>query len=759
MKDKLYKMMNWPEIEAIVYGDLGAPQTILGRHNVSNYTLYQTFRPEAKEVTLVIEGDKKKYPMEMVDEAGFFAVALLGKNNTKAYSYLITDKDDKKYTAYDPYIYDTSMNKEDLAKWNKGIAYHSYEFMGSHLTEIDGVKGCMFRVWAPSAVRVSVVGDFNGYNGKTHPMIFDEKSSTFGLFIPGIAENDTYKYEINAKGGRVFTKLDPYALKNTDSDSPVSVVCAPQEYKWENDAKVKAVSSIDIKNGNISIFETDNDYFRNRPEGLKDKDISDLCEYVSDMGYTHVLVNIQHEDYFYEADDTVDASAFKKLVDSMHKNGIGVLCKWSPAFFNPGPLGLDGFDGSCLYEYEDERRRFNSFFGYNFDYSKPAVMNYLLSNAFFLCEEYHIDGLHFDEISTILYLDYGRNEGEWYPNMYGGRENLEAVEFVKHLNSIIHKYYPGFLMSTKETSMFPLVTGDLKNEGLGFDLIWDNGLTEDYLAFVRRQGASLNLLTDNMAYAYSENYVNTISKEDVLAANDFEMDRLLDGAGFYDYVAFEDKDKPKVKRATNAFYMARPGKKLFFMGQDDMKLMPELNRIYKKYPAFHELDRNSDGFKWIRAIDKNDGILAFLRRNGEFDKDVLVVCNFSLTGYEEFKFGMPYEGKYKAFMNSEEARFGGEYKLPAKAVDTEDVEYDGFDCTLSLPLPPMSVTYYSYSPYSEEEMLKRAQVKADKIKAELKAEAEKIVREMEAEGLKREKELLERARLKAKELKKVSKKK
>lgn len=754
MKDKLYKMMNWPEIEAIVYGDEGAPQTILGRHIVSNYTLYQTFNPSAKKVELVIEGEKKGYPMELVDEAGFFAVAILGKNS-KSYQYKITYSKDKESLSYDPYIFDTSLNEDDVTRWTKGISYNSYDFMGSHMMSIDGISGCMFRVWAPNAIRVSVVGEFNDYNGKSNPMIFDAETGIFSLFIPGIDKGTKYQYEINAKGGKIYTKADPYSLYNNENG--VSRVCQSDNFNWDDTEAVKKIRNNDLNKGCISIYEIDSDYFNNN--GITEKSVNGLCEYVNDMGYSHVLINMQSEDGVYCIYDNSNAEDLKKMLNTLHKAYIGVLFKWSPTCFSASEYGLKEFDGTFLYGHEDEKKRYNAVFGLNYNYSRPEIVNYLLSNAMYIADEFHVDGFHVDELSTILYLDFGRNPGDFIPNIYGGPENLDAFEFVKHFNSIIHKNHKGILTTTKEICMCPNITASLKEDGMGFDMMWDNGLTEDYIKYVRNQSSSLHLLTDNMSYAYSENYINTISKEDVVAANDNDYDRVEGGASFYDYIAYEDKNKASVKRATNAFYMSRPGKKLFFLGQDDVKIMPELNKMYRSLPAFHTMDNKAEGFEWVSAMDNGNGIIAYIRKDDNFTHNILVVCNFSLNEYEEYKLGMPYEGKYKLILNSEEKRFGGTYKAPSKVVETFDEDYDGYECTLNIAVPALSVSYYSYTPYSEAELMERAQKKADRIKAKLKEEAVRIAKELEEQGLQREAELLQKAREQAEQLKKYSKKK
>ena len=740
MKDKLYKMMSWPQIEAIVYGEEGNPQTILGRHSVSAYTLYQTFIPTAESVTLCISDDKKTYPMEMADEAGFFAIALVGKDR-RDYVYKVTYKDGKQAQIHDPYIYDVKLTKDEANAWNKGTSLDSYRFMGSHEISIDGVNGVVFRVWAPNAIRVSVVGDFNNWDGHAHPMMFDDKTGIFSLFVPELDYGCEYLYEICAKGGAVYSKLDPYSTQIKDDHS---IVCKNVGFKWTDKAYIENRKK-SAKPEVLNIFEVDSDLWNEEVESFDAKNITELADYVQEVGYTHVLINAL-TDHFYCVNEGLGAGNLKKLVNEMHARNIGVLFRWNPTCFSPDENGLGVFDGTYLYGHLDERKRYNLIFGYNFNYAREQVNVYLMSNAAYWFDEFHIDGMHIEEISTLLYLDYGKNEGEWIPNMYGGNENLEAIDFLQRINVTFHKKNPGIITTTKETCMFPKVTYPVKEDGLGFDFIWDNGFSEDYLSFLRDSECDIRKITDNMAYAYSEDYILTISKEDVLEANDYDIDRVAQGAGFYDYIAYEDSEKLKVKRATMSLLMARPGKKLVFLGQDEKNLEKELNSLYNKLPAFHVLDRNPEGFEWVYAFSGGNGVVAFLRKGEIFKDNILVVCNFSRETYEEFKLGLSYEGKYKRIFCSEESRFGGDYKMSNKAVDTVDEEYDGKDSSLTVGLPALSVSYFSYTPYMEEEFLKIAARKAEAIRKEL-----------EAEALRREKELKEEALRKAKEYNSLSK--
>lgn len=727
-------MMSWPQIEAIVYGEEGNPQTILGRHYISAYTLYQTFIPDVSKVSLRFVGDKKIYPMEQADEAGFYAIAFLGKE-LRDYFYEVTYNDGTVKEVYDPYIFNPHIDEKHYLSWIKGTSVHAYKYMGSHITTIDGIQGIVFRVWAPNAIRVSIVGDFNNWNSKAHPMMLDSKTGVFSLFIPKMKSGEKYLYDICTKGGNSYRKADPYC-PYYDNDDEVNICDFQSEYIWKNDSK-RPISSKDNTNEIINIFEIDNSLWNETEatQPLTKKSIDELVSYVNELGYTHVLMNFTAKRFFGVDAKLLKDNYLKQLIDALHEKSIGVIFKWNPCFFTNEENGLKCFDGTYLYGHLDERLRYNAMFGYNFNYSREGVKVFLMSDLFYFIEEYHVDGVHVDEISTILYLDYGRSNNDYVSNIYGGTENLDAIEFLKNFNSLVHSSIEGFFTSTKETCMYPNVTSPVKEDGLGFDYIWDNGFGEDYLSFIKNNDKDIHKLTDSMTYAYSENYILTISKEDVIASCDYDYERFYEGNGYFDNIAYEETEKMAVKRATLAFFMAHPGKKLFFMGQDMKNLSLKLNKLYKELPALHVLDRYTEGFEWISAWSNGNGVISFMRKGESFKDTVLVVCNFSSQMFEEYKLGVAYEGKYKLLLCSEDKLFGGEYKPSYRAIKTVDEEYDGKEATITLKLPALSVSYYSYEPYTEEEFVKIARAKALKIRKEMEKEADRVSNELEKEAL------------------------
>ncbi len=743
MKDKLYKIMNWPKIEAIVYGEESHPSSVLGRHFFNGYTLFQTFIPDAKDVFLIIEGTDDLLPMELADEEGFFAITVPFKEQ-RNYQYQYIDKVRKKHMIYDSYDFPVMLSNEDRTRWKNGISYHAYEFMGAHERTINGVKGVAFMVWAPNAVRVSVVGEFNGYNGKCNPMEKCDETGIFSIFIPQLEVGCKYRYEIYAYGGLTFQKLDPYALMQDGVDERESVICQLPSIEWKDTEFFKKKELFNKEKAKINIYQIDlSNYKDNDGTLLKFNAILEiLLPYVKEMRYTHVEIMPVMDNSIYSLNkDHGSLTDFMQFINRLHEEGIGVILEWIPSYFKKEESGLAFFDGTYLYGHLDERKRYNvTYDAYMFNYAREEVTNYLLSNAFYWVKMFHVDGLHFLGLSSMLYLDYDKNDGEWVANLYGGNENLDAIEFVKHANSILHKEYYGILTTTKETSAWPKITSPLDDNGLGFDYVWDNGFGDSYLNFIGNECDKrldcMNELTDCMAYAYSEDYILTISNED--------LDKI--GGSLYSLMPENEEKKLSNIRLTLAYYMSHPGKKLVFMGQESCnqkeknmeELSKTLNRIYMEIPALHELDRFEKGFEWIQCINHGDGILSYLRKDDYLDHTILVVCNFSDKGYSSYKFGVPYEGKYKMIFCSEDKQFGGIGIVSSRAKETKEEEYDGRNNSLSVGILPLSVTYYQYIPYSEKELLKIAEKKVEMIKVKLEKEAIKKAKVLKQLSLKEE---------------------
>lgn len=744
MNKKLYKMMDWAAIEAIEYAEEDQPQKVLGAHVVGNAMLYQTFLPGASKVDLVLEDEDKTTAMGMVDEEGFFA-AVMNHKTPKKYHYVVTDAKGKSHVYRDPYQYEVTLTEEEVTRIDSGLHYHVYEVMGAHFTQMDGQEGVIFRVWAPNAVRVSVVGDFNDWNGKIHPMIRHEQTGIFMLFIPDLAEGINYKYEIQMRGGKTHVKADPYAFSSQLAPDTASVLYKEDDFAWNDDEWMQNRLHFDTMNAPLSIYEINLHTYKE--ENGKNMSLSEIAKevipYVKKNGYTHIelMPVMEYMDEYFNGYQTTGYYAVSArygtnkemmaFIDSFHVAGIGVILDWVPSFFAKDEHGLSNFDGTFLYGHLDERQRENvAYDAYNFNYGRPQVSNFLIANGIYWVECFHVDGLRLSGLSSMLYMDYGKSEGQWVPNIYGGSENLEGVEFIKHFNSILHKMYPGVLTIAKETSAWPKITESLDKDGLGFDYAWNTGFMQDFIAYMKKPYEerinSLKDLTFSMVYAYSENYILPISHNEVYR----------NGGSLMECMQMEEEWKKPFLRALYSFFMLHPGKKLTYMDQGIDETIQVLNRMYKELPALYSRDVEPGGFEWLNCLDHGDGVLSFLRRSSSLNQTLMVVANFSQDEYENYKFGVSEEGKYTEIYNSNMKEAGGSLILDQKENNTAEEYYDGRLFTFCIDLKPMSVAVYSYRPYTKEELLEIAEKKVAEIRAQLEQEALEKAKALEQMSLK-----------------------
>ena len=504
MTNKLYKLMNWPKIEEIIYSESDNPHELLGPHKSGSQTLFQAYFPEAQSVKIRFleeEAGAGEIEMELADEDGFFAALMPGKE-VPPYQYEVTDKDGTVTMWGDPYRHEPLITRGDTEKFKNGIHYTIYEKLGAHPCVLDGEEGTYFAVWAPGAMRISVVGDFNGWDGRIHQMRRLWDSGIFELFVPGAKEGANYKYEIKLKGGLTYLKADPYGNAAQKRPDNASVIADLTRFKWEDQAFVNGRAQFQTGNAPVSIYEMYLGSFVEPDEGEDYANYRQIAprviEYVQKMGYTHVELMPVMEHPFdgswgYQVIGYYAPTArygtpedFMFFVNELHKAGIGVILDWVPAHFPRDTYGLSNFDGTCLYEHKDPRQGFHPHWGtLIYNYGRPEVSNYLIANALFWVEQFHADGIRMDAVASMLYLDYGKNDGEWVANIYGGNENLEAIEMIKHLNSILKKRNPGVLSIAEESTAFPLITGSLDKGGLGFDLKWNMGFMNDYLNYIK----------------------------------------------------------------------------------------------------------------------------------------------------------------------------------------------------------------------------------------------------------------------------------
>ncbi len=736
MRDKLYDLMNWREIEGILYADLDKPRTILGPNNTRNGMVIQVFAPDAVKVEVIFDESKNVYQMQEMDD--YFFAALLPKKETGLYQIKSYYVDDKVNLIYDPYQFDGLISKNDLKKFNAGVNYKAYEILGAHVMSINGVKGVRFAVWAPYAKRVSVVGTFNFWDGRRHMMNRVDETGVFELFIPGLEEGEIYKYEIKQSTGENVLKADPYEFGGEKRPNNASIVRDIREYKWTDEKWLKNRKEANSDNMPMSIYEVHlGSWKKPEIEGVDEKEsfytyrelAPMLAEYVKEMGYTHIELmpimehpfdaswGYQVTGYYAPTARYGTPEDFMYFMDYMHKNNIGVILDWVPAHFPRDQFGLAKFDGTCLYEHLDPRKGSHPHWGtLIYNYARPEVKAFLISNALFWLEKYHADGIRMDAVASMLYLDYGKNPGEWVANIYGGNENLEAVEFLKELNTQIKKRKDGSIVIAEESTAWSKVTGDVKDDGLGFDFKWNMGWMNDFTNYIQCdpffRKNSYHQLTFSLVYAYSENFILVFSHDEVVHGKG-SMIMKMPG---------DEPARFSNLKAAYAFMMAHPGKKLMFMGQEfahyrewseerqldweslaaDKHLemqdcVKALNKLYKSEPALYELDNAPEGFEWIDSLSYEQSICSFVRKGKKAQDTFLIVCNFDTVAYDKYVVGVPKAGKYKEIFNSDSKEFGGNDMVNARVKTSKKEESDGRANSITISLAPLSVSVFKYS--------------------------------------------------------------
>lgn len=629
-----------------------------------------------------------------------------------------------------------AITKDDCYLFGKGINYEIYEKLGAHITEIDGVKGTYFAVWAPHAANVAVIGDFNDWLGFNHNMTMDNDSGIWELFIPEVGEGAMYKYVISTESGDTLYKSDPYGNWAEVRPGNASRVTNIDSYKWNDSKWIHQKASESHYELPMSIYEVHPGSWRKDYKGPDDEDgfydyrrmADELVDYVVDMGYTHVeLMGIlehpfdgswgyQVVGYYAPTSRYGKPQDFMYLIDAFHKAGIGVILDWVPAHFPKDAHGLAMFDGTPLYEYADPRKGEHPDWGTKvFDYSKTEVSNFLIANALFWVEKYHIDGLRVDAVASMLYLDYGREDGQWIPNKFGGNENLEAIAFFKHLNSVVCGRNKGVMMIAEESTAWPKVTGSPEDDGLGFTLKWNMGWMHDFTEYMKldpyfRKNAH-HMMTFSMEYAYSENYILVLSHDEVVHLKCSMLNK-MPGEGW---------DKFRNLKVAYAFMMGHPGKKLLFMGQEfaqlrewseerelDWFLLAEephqqiqnwykdLLHLYKKNKALYELDNDPKGFDWINKDDIFRSIFSFTRHSKDGKKNLLFVCNFTPVDRPDYRVGVPRRKQFKLVLNSDETKYGGSGEERPLVYKPEKQECDGQKYSFAYPLPGYGVAVFEY---------------------------------------------------------------
>jgi 1,4-alpha-glucan branching enzyme len=692
----------------------------------------RAFLPEAEETWVVETKTKKLFPMQKIHKAGFFEVIITEKKDIFPYRIRIKSYDGAISEFYDPYAFLPVLTDFDLHLIGEGSHYKTYEKLGTHIMEINNIKGVHFAVWAPNARRVSVIGDFNRWDGRRHPMRILGASGIWEIFIPGLNEGELYKFEIKSRQKKqIFEKSDPYAFYSEIRPKTASIIYDINKFQWNDTEWMKMRSKKNWHESPVSIYEVHLGSWMRVPEEnnryLTYRELAErLIRYTKKMGYTHLELlpvtehpldaswGYQTIGYFSATSRHGKPEDFMYFVDACHKNHIGVILDWVPAHFPTDGHGLGFFDGTCLYEHQDPRKGFHPDWGTKiFNYGRKEVRNYLISNALFWCEKYHIDGFRVDAVASMLYLDYSRKEGEWVPNIFGGRENLEAIDFIKRFNEIIHQYHPGILTIAEESTAWGGVSKPVYLGGLGFDLKWNMGWMNDTLEYFSKDPIHRkfhhNHLTFSLLYAFSENFILVLSHDEVVHGKRSLLNK-MPGDMWQKFANL---------RLLYGFMYSHPGKNLLFMGgelgQWDewnhdksidwhliqfaphrclQKFVVDLNRIYQSEPALYERDFHYGGFEWIDFHDSDNSIISFMRKAKNPDDLLIIVCNFTPLPRPDYRIGVAKNSHYKEILNSDSQIYWGSNMGNAGGVNADKVPWHAKPYSIKITIPPLSIVIF-----------------------------------------------------------------
>ena len=739
MGNRLYDLMDWPSIEGVVYSECDEPMELLGGRICKDGFLIQTFAPDAVEMNVRVDGRKKLYPMEKMDEAGFFAVLLPGRKKI-SYTFVKEDIYGKKTEYKDIYSYgrqecmqallkisQNGRSEYNINKFMTGSAQDAYKYMGSHEAVVDGISGMIFGIWAPDARRVSVIGAFNKWDGRVFQMEKDYDTGIFFLFIPDMKPKTPYCYEIKLKDGQVVKKADPYAQSASNDVIYASLAGVnPEEknFKWtdagwkQEDTKHKPLSICEI-----DILDLKDDTIEDRIEalGFNCVEIMNVCAVRN--GSSAETIN------FYAVNCEVGGFRLKAFIDKMHKKNISVIIDWNGAFMSQGEYSLVYFDGTHLYDTGkvnlDNHPELNVA---SFDYSKPQVRSFLMSNIRYWIEEYHVDGLKFSETASMLYLDYGRKPGEWIPNIYGGKENINAVEFIQNVRKMVDSLQKNTILAAEESSGWQFVTGDIADGGLGFDYKWNDGWKKELVPFIEmdslfRKGI-YGRLTYSMLYQYSDDFIIGFSR------NGYGWKKGI----LKDIVPVNGEDVLNHVKTALGYMYFHPGKKLINIKECSgvEKFVAQMNNLYRNTKALYECDDNPSGFEWADDISAEETVIAVLRRD-ESGQSVIGAVNFTPVERKEFCIGVDEAGKYTDVLNDSVVYESSEHNWNSK------------DESVFVDLKPLGISLYTYEPYTEiekerikieketKEALMLAKKEADEAKAVKDAAIERAKQAKEAE--------------------------
>ena len=725
------------EINAIIYGMHGAPFSLLGMHETGPDrpgVVVRAFRPYAVKVELVRKSDGKTFEMPRIHADGLYE-AFFPKTKPFAYSFRLTWFDGTTADLEDPYRFPLQLTDLDLYLHGEGTNVRSYKKMGAHPMTVDGVEGVHFAVWAPNAIRVSVVGWFNQWDGRIHPMQQRAGSGVWELFMPHLKPGDLYKFEVKGHDDFLAQKADPYGFASEIRPRTASMVWDHETYRWNDEEWLAQRSGRQWLEEAISIYEVHLSSWRRDPSDpkrfLSYAELADtLIPYVKDLGYTHIELlpisehpfdgswGYQTIGYYSPTSRFGNPDDFKAFVDKCHAAGIGVVLDWVPAHFPKDGHGLAYFDGTHLYEHADPRLGEHKDWGtYIFNYGRNEVRDFLLSNALFWADVYHVDGLRVDAVASMLYLDYSRKEGEWIPNKFGGRENLDAVDFLKKFNEIVHAEYPGFLTFAEESTAWPMVSRPTYLGGLGFDLKWNMGWMHDTLSYMQKDPVYRKYhhqqMTFSMIYAFSENFILPFSHDEVVYGKGAMLSK-MPGDMWRQFANL---------RLLYAYMYAHPGKKLAFMGMEFgqwrewnfaesldwnlldydshsgvRRLVRDLNAMLKGFGCLHEIDFSWEGFEWIDLSDWENSTLITLRK-GKHPDDLLVCAfNFTPVPRRAYRIGLPRPGTYEEVLDTDASIYAGSGVGNPRFIRSEPTPWQNRPASAAVVLPPLAAVFFRFRP-------------------------------------------------------------
>ncbi len=694
------------------------PFSVLGAHPHGKKTTVTVFLRDTQKASL-----NNELKLKRIEGTDLFQWTGKTEQLEKPYTIDRIAGNGDAVTNHDPYSFLPQLSEYDLHLFSEGKHWHAYRILGAHPHQVDGVDGILFATWAPSAQRVSVIGDFNQWDGRCHSMRARGNSGVWELFIPDLSAGEIYKFEVRAQDGSLHSKMDPYGQQAELRPNTGSIVAANSQHKWLDTDWMSKREKTDWLHTPHSVYEVHMGSWKRNDAGdfLTYREMAEqMVPYVKELGFTHIELlpitehpldiswGYQTTGYFAPTSRFGSPDDLRYFIDTCHQNGIGIILDWVPGHFPKDAHGLARFDGSALYEHADPRQGEHQDWGtYIFNYGRSEVTNFLLSSAFYWLEEFHIDGLRVDAVASMLYLDYSREEDEWVPNQYGGRENLEVIEFLKHMNVVLHQEHPGCLIAAEESTSYPMVSRPASMGGLGFSMKWNMGWMHDILEYMKEDPINRRYhhdsLTFGLLYAFTENFVLPFSHDEVVHGKNAMINK-MPGDEWQRYANL---------RLLYTMMFTYPGKKLLFMGLEfaqgtewdcekeldwyvldyplhkGMKtLVSDLNKLYTHTPALYRHDFDPHGFEWLEANDREHSILSYIRKDGE--NSVISIFNFTPVPRKPYRIGVPEMGTYKVLLNSDSENFGGSGFSDISKIEAEEISWSGKPYSIELDLPPLA---------------------------------------------------------------------